>query len=52
MFHWFIFINILVFYFIIKIKKIDGVSLGLVESIDTWTNEFNGVFRIGAVDCD
>lgn len=33
-------------------KYSDGVSLGLVESIDTWTNEFNGVFRIGAVDCD
>ena len=30
----------------------DGISQGLVKDIDTWVNEFNGVFRIGAVDCD
>ena len=31
---------------------VDGISQGLVKDIDTWVNEFNGVFRIGAVDCD
>ncbi len=31
---------------------VDGASQGLVKEIDTWVNQFNGVFRIGAVDCD
>lgn len=31
---------------------LDGKSLKLVEDIDKWTDQYNGVFRIGAVDCD
>lgn len=30
----------------------DGFSLNFVEEFDKWTNEFNGVYRVGSVDCD
>lgn len=26
--------------------------MNFVPEFDKWTNEYNGVFRIGAVDCD
>jgi hypothetical protein len=31
---------------------LDGFSLNFVSEFDKWTNEFNGVYRIGSVDCD
>lgn len=30
----------------------DGKSLALVPELDKWNNEWRGVFRFGAVDCD
>lgn len=33
-------------------RELDGKSLDFAPEFDTWTNEYNGVFRIGAVDCD
>lgn len=32
--------------------NIDGKSLAFVPEMDKWTNEFRGVFRIGAIDCE
>ena len=31
---------------------IDVKSAAFVPEMDKWTNQFRGVFRIGAVDCD
>ena len=33
-------------------KYDDGASLGRLEEFMNWVNEYNGVFRIGGVDCD
>lgn len=33
-------------------KHADGKSLQFAPEFDSWTNEYRGVFRICAVDCD
>jgi thioredoxin-like negative regulator of GroEL len=33
-------------------KYTDGKSLEFAPAFDSWTNEYRGVFRICAVDCD
>ena len=33
-------------------KYNDGKSLDFAKEFDAWVLEYNGVFRIGAVDCD
>lgn len=33
-------------------KSTDGKSKDFVPEMDKWTNEYRGVFRIGAVDCE
>ena len=33
-------------------KYADGKSLGFAKEFDAWVHEYNGVVRIGAVDCD
>ena len=30
----------------------DGKSLNFAKDFDSWNNEYRGVFRTGAVDCD
>ena len=37
---------------VIPLFTLDGFSLNFVAEFDKWTNEFNGVYRIGSVDCD
>eukprot|EP00919_Chromeraceae_sp_WS-2016_P065243 GHVR01154404.1.p2 GENE.GHVR01154404.1~~GHVR01154404.1.p2 ORF type:complete len:128 (-),score=12.77 GHVR01154404.1:824-1207(-) len=33
-------------------KEDDGQSVNLVPEIDEWNNEYDGVFRVGASDCE
>lgn len=34
------------------VAKVDGKSQEFAKEFDEWVNQYNGVFRVGAVDCD